>query len=113
MIDDSIVRGTTTKRIVQLLRDAGAKEVHMRISSPPVKYPYFYGIDTPSRSELVAAKKSIEEIRILIGADSLGYMSIEALDLSAGKVRETCRSCIACFNGDYPMGIPGNINKRT
>jgi amidophosphoribosyltransferase len=112
MIDDSIVRGTTTDRIVQLLRDAGAKEVHMRVSSPPVKYPCFYGIDTPNRKHLVAAKKSVEEIRRLIGADSLGFMSLEALDEAAGSAGGSCGFCKACFNGEYPMGIPDDMEGK-
>jgi amidophosphoribosyltransferase len=109
MIDDSIVRGTTTKRIVQLLRDAGAREVHMRVSSPPIKYPCFYGIDTPSRKQLVAARKSVEDIRELIGADSLGYLSLDALNESAERAGGKCNFCMACFNGEYPMGIPDNV----
>ncbi len=112
MIDDSIVRGTTTDRIVQLLRDAGAREVHMRVSSPPVKYPCFYGIDTPNRKQLVAAKKSVEEIRKLIGADSLGFMSLEALDEAAGSAGGNCGFCKACFNGEYPMGIPDDMEGK-
>lgn len=84
VIDDSIVRGTTSKRIVQLLKEAGAAEVHMRISSPPLKYPCFYGIDISTTKELIAAKMSVEEIREYIGADSLAYLSLDGLVESIG-----------------------------
>lgn len=104
MIDDSIVRGTTSRRIVQLLRDAGAKEVHMRISSPPLKFPCYFGIDISSKSQLVAAEHTVEEIRDLIGADSLGYLSVEGvLNTPVGS---KCGFCTACFRGDYPMEVP-------
>lgn len=109
MIDDSIVRGTTSKRIVNLLRDAGAKEVHVRISSPPVKYSCYFGIDTPERKKLVASTHSNKEICDLICADSLGYISVESL-------LKTCEGanssfCTACFNGDYPVKITDKENK--
>lgn len=109
MIDDSIVRGTTSKRIVQSLKEAGAKEVHMRVSSPPVKYSCYYGIDTPSRQHLVAASKSVEEIREFVGADSLGFLSLEGLIKT--PVGSKCGFCDACFGGEYPVGIPSNLNK--
>ncbi|MDX2004069.1 MAG: amidophosphoribosyltransferase [Meiothermus sp.] len=101
LVDDSIVRGTTSGRIVQLLRDAGATEVHFRISSPPIKFPCYYGIDTAARKELVASTHSIEQIRQLIGADSLAF-------LSESGVREAIGGpvCLACFNGQYPAGQP-------
>lgn len=108
MVDDSIVRGTTTKRIVQMLKNAGAKEVHMRISSPPIKHPCYFGIDTPSRQHLVAASQSMEEIRQLIGADSLGYLSKEGLLDTPVEAR--CGFCTACFDGNYPMEIPDPEN---
>lgn len=111
MIDDSIVRGTTSKRIVQSLKDAGAKEVHMRVSSPPVKYPCYYGIDTPSRQHLVAASKTVEEIRDLVGADSLGYLSLEGLFNT--PVGSKCGFCDACFEGKYPMGVPVDTDKNS
>ncbi|GKX32001.1 amidophosphoribosyltransferase [Vallitalea longa] len=103
MIDDSLVRGTTSKKIVNLLKEAGAKEVHVRISSPPVKYSCYFGIDTPERKNLIAGNMSIEEIRDIIGADSLGYISNEGL-------LSTCKNgkrdyCMACFNGKYPMDV--------
>ncbi|WP_010248312.1 amidophosphoribosyltransferase [Acetivibrio cellulolyticus] len=104
MIDDSIVRGTTSRRIVQLLRDAGAKEVHMRISSPPLKFPCYFGIDISSKEQLVAAKHNIEEIRDLIGADSLGYLSVEGVLQT--PIGSKCSFCTACFRGDYPMEVP-------
>jgi amidophosphoribosyltransferase len=103
MIDDSLVRGTTSKKIVCLLKAAGAKEVHVRISSPPVKHSCYFGIDTPERKNLIAGNMSIDEIRDLIGADSLGYISNEGL-------LSTCKDgkrdyCMACFNGKYPMDV--------
>ena len=104
MIDDSIVRGTTSRRIVQLLRDAGAKEVHMMVSSPPVKFPCYFGIDISLKSQLVASKHTIEEIRDMLGADSLGYLTVEGI-LEAPKGSK-CGFCTACFRGDYPMEVP-------
>jgi len=104
MIDDSIVRGTTSRKIVQLVREAGAKEVHMMASSPPIKYPCYYGIDTSSREELIAAQKSIDEICMHIGADSLHYLSLEGLIKAVGLPKE--KICVACFNGDYLTEIP-------
>ncbi|WCK55022.1 amidophosphoribosyltransferase [Aneurinibacillus sp. Ricciae_BoGa-3] len=107
MIDDSIVRGTTSGRIVSMLREAGAKEVHVRISSPPVKNPCFYGIDTSSREELIAADKTVEEIREFIGADSLYFLSPEGMIEAIGRPdNEPNRGhCLACFNGCYPTEI--------
>ena len=101
MIDDSIVRGTTCRRIVQLLKNAGAKEVHVRVSSPPVKYSCYYGIDTPERQQLIANEMTIDEIKDMIGADSLGYISVDGL-LETVK-NEKVNFCTACFNGDYPV----------
>ncbi|WLR51096.1 amidophosphoribosyltransferase [Bacillus tianshenii] len=107
MVDDSIVRGTTSKRIVKMLRDAGAKEVHVRISSPPIINPCYYGIDTSTSSELIAAKHSPEEIAELIGADSLAYLSIngmiEAIDRN--DTSTNCGHCLGCFTGNYPTEI--------
>jgi amidophosphoribosyltransferase len=104
VVDDSIVRGTTSRKIVKMLRDAGASEVHMRISSPPTRWPCYYGIDTPTRAELIASSHTIEEIRERIGADSLGYLSEEgllaAVDDAAGQ-----RHCTACFSGRYPVAV--------
>ncbi len=107
VIDDSIVRGTTSKRIVQLLKEAGAAEVHMRISSPPLKYPCFYGIDISTTKELIAAKKSVEEIRDFIGADSLAFLSLDGLVESIGLNAQAPYGglCVAYFNGDYPTAL--------
>ena len=110
VVDDSIVRGTTTKQIVALLRRAGAAEVHVRISAPPIYHPCFYGIDTQVETELIAATHSVEEVREFIGADSLGYLSIggvlAALDLPYD------RFCFACFDGNYPEPVPYDVERR-
>ena len=102
MIDDSIVRGTTSDRIVRMLRDAGAKEVHVRISSPPFLWPCYFGTDIPAREQLIAYNRSIEEIRKIIGADSLGYLAIERLP----EMVDGLPICKGCFNGNYPMEPP-------
>jgi amidophosphoribosyltransferase len=104
VVDDSIFRGTTTRNIVDMLRRAGAREVHLRVSSPPVQWPCFYGIDIPSRDELVGALRDVEQIRELIGADSLGYLSLDGMLTSTGVPTE--RFCHACFSGGYPIDIP-------
>ncbi|MBE0476984.1 MAG: amidophosphoribosyltransferase [Coriobacteriia bacterium] len=104
VVDDSIVRGNTTKKLVALLREAGAAEVHMRITSPPVRWPCFYGIDTDTQEQLIAATKSVEEVRAFIGADSLAYLSIEDMVASIRKPAE--EFCLACFDGDYPVAVP-------
>jgi len=104
VVDDSIVRGNTQRAIVTMLREAGAAEVHVRISSPPVAWPCFYGIDFATRAELIAGSLSAEEIRASIGADSLGYASLEGLIAATTLPRE--RLCRACFDGDYPLGVP-------
>jgi amidophosphoribosyltransferase len=101
LIDDSIVRGTTSKKIVRLIRNAGAKEVHMRISCPPTISPCFYGVDTPSKKHLIAANKTIEEIRAYIGADSLAYLSLEGMKKACGE-GELTTYCSACYTGHYP-----------
>ncbi|MCX8045098.1 MAG: amidophosphoribosyltransferase [Desulfobacterota bacterium] len=98
-IDDSIVRGNTSSKRIAYLRDAGAREIHVRISCPPIRYPCFYGIDFPTRQELIAATKSVEEIRRMLGADSLGYLSLEGLLSPFKKPQDFCT---ACFTGDYP-----------
>ncbi|ATF11115.1 amidophosphoribosyltransferase [Brevibacillus sp. HB1.2] len=107
MIDDSIVRGTTSNRIVRMLREAGAKEVHVRISSPPVMNSCFYGIDTSSREELIASTKSVEEIRQIIEADSLSFLSVEGMIDAIGRTDSAPNRghCLACFNGEYPTEI--------
>jgi len=109
IIDDSIVRGTTTRRIVQILKKAGAKEVHMRVSSPPLKFPCYFGIDISSRKELVADKLSVEEIKEMICADSLGYLSIEGLLQT--PVGSKCGFCSACLTGEYPIDVPAEGDK--
>ena len=104
LIDDSIVRGTTSRKIVRMIRSAGAKEVHMRISCPPTISPCYYGVDTPSKSQLIAANKSVEEIRAYIGADSLAYLSLEGLKKACGEGEKTSY-CSACYTGQYPTSI--------
>jgi len=103
LIDDSIVRGTTSKKIVQMVREAGAKEVHMRISCPPTVSPCYYGVDTPRKAELIAAQMSVEEVRRYIEADSLGYLSLEGMLESIGLEKNS--SCVACWNGKYPTAV--------
>lgn len=105
MVDDSIVRGTTSGKIVKMLKEAGAKSVQMCVSSPPIMYPCFYGIDTSVRKELIAATKKIEEIREFIGAEALHYLSLEGLYQSLSNVKYN-HMCYACFNCDYPAGTP-------
>lgn len=107
MVDDSIVRGTTSRRIVNMLKEAGATEVHVVISSPPIKNPCFYGIDTSSSEELIASSNSIEEIRKLIGADSLSFLSVEGMVRAIGRTDEGPEAghCLACFTGNYPTEI--------
>lgn len=100
VVDDSIVRGTTSRKIVKMVRAAGAKEVHMRISSPPTSYPCFYGIDTPTRTELISSSHSVDEINKHITSDSLAYLSFSGLSAAAG---EELSYCDACFSGDYPV----------
>ena len=109
MIDDSIVRGTTSDRIVRMLRDAGATEVHVRISSPPFLWPCYFGTDIPAREQLIAYNRSIEDIRKIIGADSLGYLGIDRLS----EMVEGLPICKGCFTGQYPMEPPkGNIRRE-
>jgi amidophosphoribosyltransferase len=109
VVDDSIVRGTTTGPIVSMLRRAGAREVHVRIHSPQMKYPCYMGVDTGRRSELIAATHGLEEIRRQIGADSLGYLSREGLEAAIG--RGEGRHCTACFDGRYPVDVPLDVDK--
>ena len=103
VVDDSIVRGTTTPQVVKLLRRAGAREVHMRICAPPLRYPCFFGVDMATRWELIAAQKTIPEVRDFIGADSLGYLSIDGLIKAVGLPKDIF--CLACFTGDYPIPV--------
>lgn len=109
VIDDSIVRGTTSRKLVKTLRDAGATEVHMKISSPPVTHPCFYGIDTDSQDQLIAATKSLAEISAQIGVDSLAYLSWEGMLKATGE--NTNNFCSACFTGNYPIAIPETVKR--
>jgi amidophosphoribosyltransferase len=103
VVDDSIVRGTTTRQIVQVLRDAGASEVHLRIVSPPIRWPCFYGIDMSTRAELIAAGTSVEGVRDFVGADSLAYLGLDSLVAATGAPKESF--CRACFDGQYPIPL--------
>jgi amidophosphoribosyltransferase len=109
VVDDSIVRGTTTKQVVLALREAGATEVHIRITCPPIQWPCFYGIDFPTRQELIAADLTIEQIRSYVGADSLGYLSLQGMVDAAGQGKQTY--CRACFDGEYPIEVPEGAGK--
>ncbi len=115
LVDDSIVRGTTSQKIVEMVRAAGAAEVHMRIAGPPTAYSCFYGIDTPERGKLLAARNSIEEMAKLIGVDSLAFISIDGLYRALGKPGRDPKSpafCDACFTGDYPISLTDHIEPR-
>ena len=109
VVDDSIVRGTTTPKVVGLLRRAGAKEVHMRICAPPIRYPCFFGVDMATRAELIASHKTVPEVRDFIGADSLGYLSIDGLIKAVALPRDIF--CLACFTGDYPIPVQLQMDK--
>jgi amidophosphoribosyltransferase len=104
IVDDSIVRGTTLRALVKRLRAAGAKEVHIRISSPPIKYPCFYGMDFPTKEELIASQKEIDEIKKYLGVDSIKYLSLDAM-LNAMPMDNGQGYCTACFSGEYPIKI--------
>jgi amidophosphoribosyltransferase len=110
VVDDSIVRGTTTPRIVALLREAGATEVHLRITSPPIKHPCYLGVDMATYDELIAANYTVGEIRQKTGADSLGYLSLAGLMSATGRRRE--EMCVGCFTGDYP-NVPATHETRS
>jgi amidophosphoribosyltransferase len=109
IVEDSIVRGTTSRIRVKTLKDAGAKEVHMRVSCPPIKFPCLYGIDFPTKEELIASSKSVEEIRDFLGLESLGYLSVEGMldSMPQGKGN----FCTACFTGEYPVEFEKGIGK--
>lgn len=109
MVDDSIVRGTTTDKLVRVLFDAGAREVHVRISAPPVKFPCFYGVDLANQDDLVAAKNTVEEIRRLVGATTLGFLSPAGLSRALHVSNDNF--CLACFTGEYPIDIPPHIKR--
>ncbi len=112
LIDDSIVRGTTSKKIVQMVRQAGAREVHVRISCPPTIAPCFYGVNTPTREELIGANLSVDQIAEFIGADSLGYLSLEGL-LRACSDPFGNRHCTACYTNDYPIRVTSAARTKT
>ena len=105
VVDDSIVRGTTTRQVVAMLREAGAAEVHFRVSSPPYRWPCFFGMDTGRRSELLAADMSVGEIRDYINADSLAYLDLDRLTAATGAPPSAF--CTACLTGEYPVDVPG------
>jgi amidophosphoribosyltransferase len=109
VVDDSIVRGTTTRQIVQALREAGATEVHTRITCPPIRWPCFYGIDMSTRGELVASDLNVDQVRDFVGADSLGYLSLEGMVRATGQPRDSF--CAACFDGRYPIPVPEQAGK--
>jgi amidophosphoribosyltransferase len=110
VVDDSIVRGTTTRAMVKMLREAGAKEVHLRISSPPYRWPCFYGLDTGTKAELIAANLTVPEIEAYLGADSLAYLELDALKLATGAVG--AGFCDACLTGEYPTEVPIAISHK-
>ncbi len=109
VVDDSIVRGNTSRQLVAMLREAGAAEVHLRITSPPIANPCYYGIDMASRAELIGADLTVEEIRAFVGADSLHYIDLDALIESVPTPRDEL--CHACFSGDYPIPVPGEQDR--
>jgi amidophosphoribosyltransferase len=104
VVDDSLVRGTTSKELVQMIRVAGAREVHFRVASPPITGPCYYGIDTPTKSELIASSHNVEDIRRHLGVDTLGYLSLDGMLRAAGG--DPAEFCHACFSGQYPTPIP-------
>jgi len=109
VLDDSIVRSTTIRRVVRMIRDAGAREVHLRVTMPPITHPCFFGIDMGRRWELIAAHSTVEQIRADIGADSLGYLSREGLTSATGQTAD--KFCMGCFTGEYPMEVPQELDK--
>jgi len=109
VVEDSIVRGTTLKQLTRMIRRAGAKEVHVRVSCPPIRFPCFYGMDFPTKKEVIASSHTVEEIREFLDVDSLGYLSMEGLLNSVPK--ETCGYCTACFDGNYPLPVEEEIRK--
>ncbi len=109
VVDDTIVRATTTRRVVKMLREAGAREIHLRVTAPPITHPCFFGIDMGRRWELIAARETVEEIRRDLGADSLGYLTEQGLVEATGQPRDSL--CMACFTGSYPMDVPQELDK--
>jgi amidophosphoribosyltransferase len=115
VVDDSLVRGTTSRKIVTMIRSAGAREVHLRISSPPTIGPCHYGIDTPDRDKLIASSHTVDEVRRFVGADTLGYLSLEGLHTSVSKVltnQEHRGLCDGCFSNKYPIPLPAPVRVR-
>jgi amidophosphoribosyltransferase len=112
LVEDSIIRGTTTRTRIQALRNSGAKEIHMLVSCPPHRFPCPYGIDFSSKGELIAASQSVEEIRRFISLDSLNYLSLDGLLEGAGASRDNHSFCLACFTGDYPVAFEGRVRKN-
>lgn len=110
VVEDSVVRGTTTKGKVRALREAGAREIHLRVASPPIRHPCYYGIDFPNRSELIANQRSVDDIRDFLGVDSLAYLSLDATLACVDRHRKNY--CNACFSGDYPIPIDGDFHKE-
>jgi amidophosphoribosyltransferase len=104
LVDDSIVRGTTSRKIVQMVKEAGAAEVHLRISSPPTTHSCFYGIDTPTRNQLIAATHTVDEIQAFLGAETLGYLTVDDLQGAMGD-QDGKGFCYACFTGNYPVAV--------
>ncbi|MCX8000070.1 MAG: phosphoribosyltransferase family protein, partial [Leptospiraceae bacterium] len=112
IVDDSIMRGTTSRKIIKMIRNAGAKEIHMRVSAPPTISPCYYGIDIPTHKELIAATHTIEEIQKYLRVDSLAYLTIEAMLDAVHETREKNTQCFACFSGEYPIPFRGRDNKK-
>ena len=110
VVDDSIVRGNTTRQIVRMLRDAGAAEVHLRISAPAIRHPCHYGIDMSTAQEMIAHERTVEEVAAELGCDSLAYLSLEGVYEAVGATRET--HCDACFSGDYPLERTESANGK-
>jgi amidophosphoribosyltransferase len=108
VVDDSIVRATTGRKLITMLRQQGAKEIHFRVTSPPYRFPCFYGIDTPSRSELIASSQSVEQINAYMTSDTLEYLSVDGMKRAIGNGSESFRYsfCDACFSGHYPLRFP-------
>jgi amidophosphoribosyltransferase len=112
LVDDSIVRGTTSRKMIEMLRNAGAKEVHVRIAAPKIKFPCFYGVDFSTYDELIGATHSTKEIQDVIGADSLAFISVDGLTAGIGRspqLGKNCGQCVACFNGDYPTYLYDDV----
>jgi len=107
VVDDSLVRGTTSRGLVQMIRQAGAAEVHFRLASAPITGPCYYGIDTPTKGELIASNHSLEEIRQHLGVETLGYLSLDGMLRAAGG--DAGEFCHACFSGDYPTPVPNDV----